>query len=321
VSNPLVTINNVKKYFPIDIGIFRKTKEFVYAVDDINLILNSGDIVGLVGESGCGKTTLAKCILYLIKPTSGKIVFDGLNLKNLNKKELRKLRSKMQIIFQDPFSSLNPRITIKETLSEPFEIHKIIDKREINERVISLLQNVGLTEDHLYRFPHEFSGGQRQRIAIARAIALNPKLLVLDEPTSSLDVSVQARILNLFKRIQKDMNLTYLFISHDFSVINFMCKKINVMYLGKIVESASSQEIIKEAKHPYTRALISAIPRPNPHIATDIIFLEGDPPSPVNLPGGCRFNPRCKFAKPICKKSEPKLKETGHNHFVACHLI
>ena len=320
MNQPLVLAKNLKKYFPISKSLFQKQREFVHAVDGVDLSITEGETLGLVGESGCGKSTLGYCILNLVKPTSGEVIFDGVNITKLSQKKIKKLRAKMQIVFQDPFSSLNPRMTIKNIVAEPFNIHKTIKKHEIQGKVLELLQNVGLSKDHLYRFPHEFSGGQRQRIVIARALALNPKFIILDEPTSSLDVSVQAQILNLLKRFQNELNLTFLFISHDLSVVEFMSNRIAVMYLGKIVELASSKELFKKQLHPYTRALVSAIPVPNPHIKRKVILLKGDPPSPVDLPRGCRFYPRCPIAKPICKKSEPELKDLG-NRFVLCHYV
>jgi oligopeptide/dipeptide ABC transporter ATP-binding protein len=320
MNRPLVRIKNLKKYFPIRKSLFGEAKRFTHAVDGVSFSVYKGETLGLVGESGCGKTTLGKCILHLEKPTSGNVLFDAVSIEKLSKKEIRQLRSGMQIVFQDPFSSLDPRMTVKDIVSEPFKIHKTISKHETEGRVLELLQSVGLDEDHLYRFPHEFSGGQRQRIVIARALALNPKFLVLDEPTASLDVSVQAQILNLLKRLQDKLDLTYLFISHDLSVVRFMSDRIAVMYLGKIVELASRKEIFKRQFHPYTKALVSAIPVPSAHTEKKVMLLQGDPPDPVDLPDGCRFHPRCPEAKSICKKAEPDLERIG-NRLVACHLV
>jgi oligopeptide/dipeptide ABC transporter ATP-binding protein len=319
MSSEHVSTKKLTKFFPVSKGSFRKPKEFVHAVDGISFSIYEGETLGLVGESGCGKSTLGKCIMRLIEPTSGEIVLQGVNITKLSHKELRKLRSKMQMVFQNPFASLDPRMMIKDIVAEPLKIHKKGKGSEIEKRVLELLSMVGLTEDHLYRFAHEFSGGQRQRIAIARALALNPSFIVLDEPTSSLDVSVQAQILNLLKSLQRELKLTYLIISHDLSVIHHMSDRVAVMYLGKIVEVASSRELFKEQKHPYAKALISAIPVPNIHVEADATLLQGDPPSPVDLPKGCRFNTRCPIAQSICKESEPELKEVG-DHLVACYF-
>jgi oligopeptide/dipeptide ABC transporter ATP-binding protein len=319
VSRELVSTQKLTKFFPINQGAFGKPKGLVHALDGVTFSIYEGETLGLVGESGCGKSTFGRCIIRLIEPTSGEVIFDGVDITKLRHKDLRKLRLNMQMVFQNPFASLDPRMMIKDILAEPLKIHKIGKGSDAEERVLELLSMVGLTEDHLYRFAHEFSGGQRQRIAIARALALKPRFIVLDEPTSSLDVSVQAQILNLLKDLQRELKLTYLFVSHDLSVIEYMSDRVAVMYLGRIVEAASSRELFKEQKHPYARALVSAIPVPNPHVETDTMLLQGDPPSPVDLPKGCRFRPRCQIAQSICKESEPELKEVG-NHLVACYF-
>lgn len=316
----LIEVKELKKYFPIREMLFRKPTKFVHAVDGVSFSINEGETFGLVGESGCGKTTLGKCMLRLIEPSSGDIIFDGINISALKKHEIRRLRQDMQIVFQDPYSSLDPRMMIKEILVEPLKIHNIAKGSDREKIVLELLLRVGLNPDHLYRFSHEFSGGQRQRIVIARALTLNPRFIVLDEPTSSLDVSVQAQILNLLRDLQRESRLTYLFISHDFSVIEHMSDTIAVMYLGRIVEIAPRQELFKEQIHPYTKALFSVIPVPNPHVQKEKILLSGDPPSPVDLPKGCRFFPRCPVAKTICKNDDPVLRNFGKNHFVACHV-
>lgn len=278
-----------------------------------------GETLGLVGESGCGKTTVGRCILRLIEPTSGEIDFEGTNILELGNNQMRKLRREMQIVFQDPYASLNPRMTIKQIVGEPLLVNKIARGTDLEKMVLNLLLKVGLSEDHLNRFPHEFSGGQRQRIGIARALALNPKFIVLDEPTSSLDVSVQAQTLNIIKDLQKEMQLTYLFISHNLSVIKHMSDRIAVMYLGKIVEMADKKDLFQNQIHPYTQALFSAIPIPDPEIKRNRIILGGDVPSPVNPPPGCRFKPRCPSATPECQEEEPKLVEASKGHFVACY--
>lgn len=321
LKRQLISVKNLTKYFPLRKGAFRKPKEFLRAVDGVSLWIDEGETVGLVGESGCGKSTLARCLLRLIEPTSGEVMFDDVEITKLSYGDLRKLRSKLQIVFQNPYASLDPRMTIKDIVAEPLRIHKMGKRNEIEVRVLELLTKVGLTQDHAYRLPHEFSGGQRQRICIARALALNPKFLVLDEPTSSLDVSVQAQILNLLKELQNKLNLTYLFISHDLSVVKHMSDGIAVMYVGKILEIAPKKDLFEEQIHPYTKALVSAIPAPNPHFVTNTILLEGDPPSSVDLPKGCRFHPRCPVAHSICRQSEPELKDLGKGRFVACHHI
>ena len=316
----LLEVRNLKKYFELTGGFLQKTKEVVQAVEDISLEVKRGETLGLVGESGCGKTTTGRVILQLIKGTSGDIYFKGKDLLKLSKKELQKMRPHMQIVFQDPYSSLNPRMTIKNIIAEPLSVNKVVKGQELHSKVLELMHLVGLKDEHLNRYPHEFSGGQRQRIGIARALALNPEFLVLDEPTSSLDVSVQAQILNLLKDLQKELELTYLFISHDLSVIKFMSTRIAVMYAGKIVEIAMKKSLFEEQLHPYTQALFSAIPVPNPHYQKPKIILKGEVPSPINPPSGCRFHPRCPHAMKICEERIPSLINMKNEHFVACHL-
>ena len=322
ISDMLLEVRDLKKYFAIKGGLLRKDVGAVRAVDDIDLLVRKGETLGLVGESGCGKTTLGRVILRLIDTTEGEIFFEDTNLLELKKDEMRKMRRNMQIVFQDPYSSLDPRMTVKKIISEPLVIHGVSQGRELRERILGLLEKVGLNPDHLNRFPHEFSGGQRQRIGIARAIALNPKFLVLDEPTSSLDVSVQAKILNLLKDLQKELGLTYLFISHDLSVIKHMSDRIAVMYVGKIMEVADKDDLFKEPLHPYTQALFSAVPIPDPHLKKrEKIILKGEVASPIKPPSGCRFHPRCQYAKEVCEQEEPHLIEVREGHRVACHLV
>jgi oligopeptide/dipeptide ABC transporter ATP-binding protein len=298
---------------------FSSTKNYVKAVDDVTIEIQKGETFGLVGESGCGKTTLGRVLIHLIPPTSGTLVFMGTNLSDISKEELRKLRPHMQIVFQDPSSSLNPRMTIKQILSEPLTINKRFKGEAVTKKVLELLKTVGLDEQHLYRFPHEFSGGQKQRIGVARALALNPDFIVLDEPTSSLDVSVQAQILNLLKDLQEEFHLTYLFITHDLSVIKFISDRVAVMYAGQIVEYANTADLFKDPIHPYTKALLSAIPIPDPRQRSKHIHLKGEVPSLITPPPGCRFHPRCTEAKPGCSEGEPTMKEVYKDHFVACY--
>lgn len=319
-NNILIKVENLKKWYPIKAGILQKTVGYVKAVDDVSFEIKKGETLGLVGESGCGKTTTARCMLRLIEPTSGRIFYNDIDLMQLNKNELRKIRPKMQVIFQDPYSSLNPRLTVMDIIGEALEFHNIAKGKELEDRVKSLLVMVGLSITHLRRYPHEFSGGQRQRIGIARALATNPDLIVCDEPVSALDVSIQSQILNLLDELKEKFNASYLFIAHGLNVVKHISDRIGVMYLGKLIELAESEEIYKNPLHPYTQALISAIPIPDPKVRKKKILLEGDVPSPINPPKGCRFNTRCRFVKEICKVKEPILKEILPNHFAACHL-
>jgi oligopeptide transport system ATP-binding protein len=309
----LVQIKNLVKHFPVD-----NSDDVVKAVDGVSFDILAGETLGLVGESGCGKSTVGRCILRLIEPTSGEVWFDNKNVLSLNKNELRPLRREMQIIFQDPYASLNPRLSILSIISEPLVIHKIGNKSEQKDRVAELLKKVGLDPDYMYRYPHEFSGGQRQRLGVARALALNPKLIIADEPVSALDVSVQAQVVNLLQDLQQEFGLTYLFISHGLAVVEHISNRVAVMYLGKIVEIATAQELYENPQHPYTKALLSAIPIPNPKLKRDRIILKGDVPTPINPPSGCRFRTRCPIVSEECAVIEPEMKEMSNGHFAAC---
>ena len=314
----LVEVTNLKKYFYQGSGPFKK-KEAIKALDDVSFYIKRNEILGLVGESGCGKTTCGKLILRLINPTAGTISFDGHDITHLKQKQMAEYRRKMMIIYQDPYGSLDPRMTIGAAIAEPMEVHKLTKTKEEKEnKIIELMEKVGLTSDQINRYPHEFSGGQRQRIGIARALATNPTFIVADEPVSALDVSIQAQIINLLKDLQKDFGLTLLFITHDLSVIKHTSDRIAVMYAGKLVELASKQDLFSEPLHPYTRALLSAIPVPDPEYQTKYIPLTGEVPSLIHPPPGCRFHPRCTEARPECSKMEPELREMKKDHFVAC---
>lgn len=319
-ETPLLEVKHLKKHFPIKGGVFSKTIGYVYAVDDINFTLEKGETLGLVGESGCGKSTTGRTILRLIEPTDGAIYFEGQDITTLDKSAMRALRREMQIIFQDPYASLNPRMTVGSIIGEPLEIHKIAKGSEKEERVASLLQKVGLRAEDMRKYPHEFSGGQRQRIGIARALALNPKLIVCDEPVSALDVSIQAQVINLLEDLQAEFGLSYLFIAHNLNVVEHISNRVAVMYLGQIVELASDEELYRNPQHPYTEALLSAVPIPDPTVKKKRIILEGDVPSPINPPRGCHFHTRCMYKDKICEEVEPEFKDIGGGHWVACHF-
>ena len=319
-ETPLLEVKHLKKHFPIKGGVFSKTIGYVYAVDDVNFTLAKGETLGLVGESGCGKSTTGRTILRLIEPTDGAICFEGQDITTLDKSAMRALRREMQIIFQDPYASLNPRMTVGSIIGEPLEIHKIAKGSEKEERVASLLQKVGLRAEDMRKYPHEFSGGQRQRIGIARALALNPKLIVCDEPVSALDVSIQAQVINLLEDLQAEFGLSYLFIAHNLNVVEHISNRVAVMYLGQIVELASDEELYKNPQHPYTEALLSAVPIPDPTVKKKRIILEGDVPSPINPPKGCHFHTRCMYKEKICEEVEPEFKDIGGGHWVACHF-
>ncbi|MFQ5835798.1 MAG: ABC transporter ATP-binding protein [bacterium] len=316
----LLEVKNLKKYFLTGKGLFSR-KETVRAVDGISFFIKRGETLGLVGESGCGKTTTGKLILRLLELTDGEVLFDNEDIFRLDKLRMKALRRKMQIIFQDPFASLDPRKTVGYTISEPLKIHKMAQRTTRLEKTLELAEKVGLTAEQVRRYPHEFSGGQRQRIGIARALAVNPEFVVADEPVSALDVSIQAQIINLMMDLQEEFHLTYLFIAHDLSVVKHASDRVAIMYLGKIVELASKDELFKLPQHPYTQALLSANPIPNPRSFRKQVILEGDVPSPINLPPGCRFHTRCRYVKSICQENEPELKNIGNGHLTACHLF
>ena len=316
----LLEVNDLKVHFPITKGILSRTTGYVYAVDGVSFKLGAGETLGIVGESGCGKTTMGLAILRLIEPTDGQVIFQGIDIARNTKQERLKLRREMQVIFQDPYSSLNPRMTLNRTLSDPMKIHGLYNGSERQDRVAYLLKKVGLTPEQGRRYPHEFSGGQRQRIGVARALALNPQVIIGDEPVSALDVSIQAQIINLLIDLQDEFNLSYIIISHDLAVVEYICDRIAVMYLGKIVEMSAYRDIYISPRHPYTQALLSAVPVPDLNAKSDRVILGGDVPSPINPPSGCRFHPRCPKCMDICPQEEPQVKDLCDEHWVACHL-
>jgi len=316
----ILEVIHLKKYFPIKGGFFNAPVGYVKAVDDISFTIKRGTTMGLVGESGCGKSTAGRTLLRLMDKTAGKVVFDGIDISACSKKELRKLRTRMQIIFQDPYSSLSPRLPVGEIIGEAVREHKLVRKEEFDDYITKIMNACGLQEYHKDRYPHEFSGGQRQRICIARALALNPDFIVCDEPVSALDVSIQAQIINLLKDLQEKFNLTYLFISHDLSVVEHISDTIGVMYLGGMVETGDTKDIFREPLHPYTKALFSAIPVPDPDAKINRIILEGSIPSPANPPSGCKFHTRCSECMDVCKVKAPIVQDMGNGHMVACHL-
>jgi oligopeptide transport system ATP-binding protein len=320
MSDALLEVNNLVKHFPIKGGMMRRTVANVRAVDGVSFALQKGETLGLVGESGCGKTTTGRVILRLEEATGGEVLFEGSDVLNVSRQRLKRLRRDMQIIFQDPYASLDPRITVGESIAEGLVIHGIGTAQERRDRVREVLGRVGLHPTHVQRFPHEFSGGQRQRIGIARALVMEPKLIICDEPVSALDVSVQSQVLNLLRNLQQEFGLTFLFIAHDLSVVEHISRRVGVMYLGKIVELTERAELFRRPMHPYTKALISAIPIPDPTVRRERIILKGDVPSPINPPAGCRFHPRCWMAREICREVEPAFEKKASGHWSACHF-
>ena len=317
----ILEVRHLRKCFPMKKTMTGKVTKELVAVDDVSFKLHAGETLGIVGESGCGKTTAGRAILKLHQPTGGQIIFNGKDITNYSPKQMREIRKEMQIIFQDPYSSLPPRDTVGGLLSEPVQVHKLVPKDQIRNYVLKLMDECGLRDYYFERYPHEFSGGQRQRICIARALSVNPKLVICDEPVSALDVSIQAQIINLLKKLQRERNMAYVFISHDLSVVKFISDKILVMYLGAVMEFGTKEAIFTNPMHPYTKALFSAVPNPDPTMKMDRIKLQGDIPSPANPPKGCRFHTRCPYAKEVCKHVTPEYKEYENGHFAACHLL
>lgn len=321
MTEVLLEVKNLKKHYSASKSLFGKTNETLKAVDGVSFTIHKGDVFGLVGESGSGKSTIGKTILRLHDKTGGEVTYKGKDVFALSKRELRKLRVQTQLVFQDPFSSLNPRVRVGEAIGEPMLEHGLATKKDVRQKVLQVLEMCGLSPYHIDRYPHEFSGGQRQRIVIARAMALNPEFIVMDEPVAALDVSIQAQIINLFSDLRKQHGLSYLFISHDLSVVEHLCTKIAIMYLGNIVEVAEKEELFDNPLHPYTKALLSAVPIPDPRVKRERIILKGDIPSPVDPPSGCKFRTRCPMATDLCAKKIPEFRDIGNGHFAACHYV
>ncbi len=319
-NQQLLSVNDLKMYFPIKKGFIRQTVNYVKAVDGVSFAIERGETLGLVGESGCGKTTIGRCVVRAYTPSGGRLMYDDVDLATLSESELKQYRRKIRMIFQDPYSSLNPRMTVFDVIADPLRIHKLASGKELEDKIKDLLKRVGLRPEFMRRYPHAFSGGQRQRVGIARALALEPELVVADEAVSALDVSVRAQILNLMIELQKEFNLTYLFISHDLSVVEYIADRVAVMYVGKLVELAETSQLFQNPQHPYTEALLSAIPNPDPRRRSKRIVLQGDVADPAHPPSGCYFHPRCQYAKDQCKTETPGLRKVGNNRLVACHF-
>lgn len=321
MSEVLLEVKNLKKYFPVTKGVLKRKVGEVKAVDNVSLFIKEGETLGIVGESGCGKSTLGRTLLRLYEATEGEVTFKGIDVFKASKDQMKELRRKMQIVFQDPYSSLNPRMTVSQIIGEALVEHGLYRRgKELEDYVVEIMNKCGLARYHMNRYPHEFSGGQRQRIGVARALALNPSFIVADEPVSALDVSIQSQVINLFTDLQRELNISYMFISHDLGVVRYISHRVGVMYLGSLVELAEKNALFDNPKHPYTQALLSAIPVPDPTMKRDRIILEGDIPSPANPPSGCKFHTRCMYAQDICKEVVPEFRDLGGEHFVACHF-